>query len=194
MRFIMRKIKKEEDGLLKMKRKRNYWIWLSTVEGLGPVRKKRLLDRWQSPEAIYHASREELLECEGITEDLVQKIEESKQEEMMLKYENYIAKNRIHVVNITDEIYPEKLRQIYDPPITLFGIGNLALLAKVSIGIVGSRNPSTYGMQVAQFFAKELSEKGVVIVSGMAKGIDAAAHKGTFSASYETIAVLRKWS
>lgn len=151
----------------------NYWIWFATVEGISPTKKKSLLDYYKTPERIYFSNQEDLLDVNGITDDNVQKIMDSKNEELIKKYETYIVKNKIKVINIIDKEYPEKLRQIYDPPISLFCIGNISLLNKISIGIVGSREPSCYGLSVAKDFAYKLSEKGIVVVSGMARGIDA---------------------
>ncbi|MBQ9314173.1 MAG: DNA-processing protein DprA [Clostridia bacterium] len=168
----------------------NYWIWLATVKGIGTVKKKALLERFKTPEKIYKAKKEELLQVEGITEKCMNDIENSKNIELIKKYEAYMEKNKIKIINIVDKEYPEKLRQIYDPPITLFCIGDITLLKKVSIGIIGSREPSVYGEKIATKFSKELSEKGITVVSGMAKGIDACGHIGALQASGKTIAVL----
>lgn len=137
----------------------NYWIWLATIEGIGPIRKKKLLEKFKIPRKIYAAKEEELLEVEGISKKLLDNILKSKDIALIKKYETYINRNNIRVINITDHEYPEKLRQIYDPPITLFCIGDVSLLNRVSIGIVGSREPSEYGREMAQKFSKELSKK-----------------------------------
>ena len=137
----------------------NYWIWFATTEGLGPIKKKALLQEYQTPEKIYRAKKEKLLKVEGMTEKIIDNIEKSKNVALIQKYEAYMNKNNIKVISICDPLYPEKLRQIYDPPITLFGIGNTSLLSKISIGIVGSREPTYYGKEIAKNFAQELSEK-----------------------------------
>lgn len=168
----------------------NYWIWFAQIRGIGPIRKKALLDEFKTPEKVYKATRKKLLEIKGITEQLVDNIEKSKDVELIKKYEAYINKNSIKLVNIIDEEYPENLRQIYDPPITLFCIGDVSLLKKTSIGIVGTREPSSYGKIVAERFAEELCENDITIVSGMAKGIDACAHIGALKSNGKTIAVL----
>ena len=168
----------------------NYWIWLATIEELGPIKKKRLIDTFGTPEGIYKASNRCLLEIEGITEKIVENINRSKQEELIKKYENYIEKNRISIISILDEKYPEKLRNIYAPPITLFCIRNTDLLNKISIAIVGTREPSSYGINLARHFSKELSLANITVVSGLARGIDGEAHVGALEASGKTIAVL----
>ena len=136
----------------------NYWIWLSQIKGIGPIKKKELLREFKTPKKIYNASREELLKIKGITERIAYNIEQSKDTELIKKYEAYINKNNIKIVNIIDKEYPENLRQIYDPPITLFCIGDFSLLKEKSIGIVGTREPSSYGKIMAKKFAEELCE------------------------------------
>lgn len=89
-----------------------------------------------------------------------------------------------------DDRYPAILKQIYDPPMALFARGNLDLLDEPSVAVVGTRRPSPYGQAVADRFSRELSEAGLSIVSGMARGIDTTAHKATLAAGGKTIAVL----
>lgn len=137
----------------------NDWIWLAMMEGVGPVRKKRLLEKFKTPRNIYEAKKEELLKVEGISEKIADSILKTKDLELIKKYEAYMNQNHIKMVNIDDKEYPEKLKQIYDPPITLFCIGNTMLFNRISIGIVGSRSPSLYGVEIAKKFSKELSEK-----------------------------------
>jgi DNA processing protein len=96
----------------------------------------------------------------------------------------------IHAISIDDRTYPEYLRQIYDPPEVLYAMGNLELLDAMNLAIVGTRRATPYGQSQAHSFAKSLAGKGVCIVSGLAFGIDAAAHKGALDAGGATIAVL----
>lgn len=168
----------------------NYWIWLAMLTKAGPVKKMKLLEKFKSPEKIYKAKKSELLKVEGISEEIVAEIEKSKDVELILKYEAYMKKHNITLINIEDKDYPEKLKNIYAPPITLFAKGNINLLNKTSIAIVGCRESSNYGESVAKQISKELSQNNIVVTSGMARGIDTASHIGTFSESGETIAVL----
>jgi len=149
--FIGKNLRKRKED------KMNYWIWFSTIEGIGAIKKKKLLDSYKTPEKIFQLSKEKLLEVCGISEKNVDSILKSKDIELMNKYEAYIQKNNIQMINMIDKDYPEKLKNIADPPITLFCIGDISLLNKVCIGIVGSRNPSYYGIQMATKFSKELS-------------------------------------
>ena len=98
---------------------------------------------------------------------------------------------KIKVIQSTDELYPKKLLEIKDFPEQLYVMGNYELLNKDSIAIVGSRECSPYGAKYAKEFAKKIAEKGICIVSGMAIGIDTAAHIGAMKEKAKTIAVLR---
>ena len=103
---------------------------------------------------------------------------------------NKIDLGDIKIINISDDNYPAKLKNIYAPPITIFAKGDISLLSSKAIAIVGSREPSKYGIYVAEKFSKELSKEGIAIVSGLAKGIDTFAHVGALSSFGKTIAVL----
>lgn len=100
---------------------------------------------------------------------------------------------KIKVIQSTDELYPKKLLEIKDFPEQLYVMGNYKLLNKDSIAIVGSRECSPYGAKYAKEFAKKIAQKGICIVSGMAIGIDTAAHIGAIAEEGKTIAVLRSW-
>ncbi len=167
-----------------------YWLWLASLENIGCITKKKLLEKFKNPEKIFFASKKDLLSIDGITNKIVDEIKNNKDELLLKKYEVYIKKNKIAVINIFDDEYPETLKNIYDPPITLFAKGNLDLLKKNSIAMVGCREPSEYGINVAKNMAKELSENGLVIVSGMARGIDTFSHIGAINGTGETISVL----
>lgn len=98
--------------------------------------------------------------------------------------------NKIYEINETDELYPEKLLQIKDRPNKIYAVGNIELLNNKSIAIVGSRISTTYGEYYAAKFAKEISKKGITIISGLAKGIDTVAHQNSKQEKGRTIAVL----
>lgn len=99
-------------------------------------------------------------------------------------------KSKIWNISIKDKHYPDKLKQIYNPPRILYGIGNKEILSEFSIGMVGCRNYSEYGKKAALYFSYELSKKGIHIVSGLAKGIDSFSHIGCLKGNAKTIAVL----
>ena len=167
-----------------------YWIWLASVEGLGPVKKFALLNKFETAKRIYNATEKEILKVDGMSDKIVQNMQKAKDAKLLEKYEKYILKNDIKIINISDDNYPAKLKNIYAPPITIFAKGDISLLNSKSIAIVGSREPSKYGIYVAEKFSKELSKEGVTIVSGLARGIDTFAHVGALSSFGKTIAVL----
>lgn len=167
-----------------------YWIWLASVEGLGPVKKFALLNKFETAKRIYNATEKEILKVDGMSDKIVQNMQKAKDAKLLEKYEKYILKNDIKIINILDDNYPDKLKNIYAPPITIFAKGDISLLNSKSIAIVGSREPSKYGICVAEKFSKELSKEGITIVSGLARGIDTFAHIGALSSFGKTIAVL----
>ena len=167
-----------------------YWIWLASVEGLGPVKKFALLNKFETAKRIYNATEKEILKVDGMSDKIVQNMQKAKDAKLLEKYEKYILKNDIKIINISDDNYPAKLKNIYAPPITIFAKGDISLLNSKSIAIVGSREPSKYGIYVAEKFSKELSKEGITIVSGLARGIDTFAHVGALSSFGKTIAVL----
>lgn len=167
-----------------------YWIWLASVEGLGPVKKFALLNKFETAKRIYNATEKEILKVDGMSDKIVQNMQKAKDAKLLEKYEKYILKNDIKIINISDDNYPVKLKNIYAPPITIFAKGDISLLNSKSIAIVGSREPSKYGIYVAEKFSKELSKEGITIVSGLARGIDTFAHVGALSSFGKTIAVL----
>ncbi|WP_245612750.1 DNA-processing protein DprA [Kosmotoga pacifica] len=133
----------------------------------------------------------------GLKELLTSRISfltEKKQKKMLSnisQVEKYIEKYKNHLITYLDEVYPDILRNSYSPPTVIFFEGRKKLLLEEpAISIVGSRKATAYGINVAQKLAKELDEKGLVIVSGLAAGIDAAAHKGSLDSGGRTIAVL----
>lgn len=162
-----------------------YWIWLSLVKNLGSIKKQHLLKRFKNPKAIFYASELELLEINGIGDNVVKNIFESKNIHILNKHMDYLQKNNIDVITIEDEEYPKILKNIYDYPISLYVKGNLSLLNKKCISIVGCREASSYGEKAAKYFAYNLANNDVCVVSGLAKGIDSFAHIGALICSCE---------
>lgn len=170
--------------------KQKYWIWLSLIKNLGCIRKKKLLEIYRNPEKIYHLSYQELMKVESIGEVLARAITDDKIKMQLPKHIEYMEKNGIEIVSILDEEYPKVLKEIYDPPISLYCKGDKTILGKKSIGIVGCRDASEYGKKAAKYFAYQLAKENVVIVSGLARGIDSYAHIGNICAQGKTIAVI----
>ena len=168
----------------------NYWIWFSTIKGLGSIQKKKLLEMYDTPEKIYKAKVTSLDSTKILRKGSLEELEKSKNIKLLEAYEKYIQTHGISVVNICDKLYPKTLKEIYDPPITLFAKGNVNLLNETSIAIVGCRNATNYGLLTSKKLAYDLAKKNILIVSGLAKGIDSCAHLGALEAEGKTIAVL----
>ena len=147
-------------------------------------KRKQILDmvkfnkRFKTPKCIYNASELELLEIEGIGENTARSILKSKNEKQIENNIIYLQENNIKLITIEDEEYPKNLKQIYDYPISIYVKGNIELLNKKCISIVGCREPSIYGEKAAKYFSYNLAKNNICIVSGLAKGIDSFAHIG----------------
>lgn len=168
---------------------KRYWIWLSLIKNLGSKRKLRLLELYKTPEEIYKLTKEELMNINGIGKAIANDIMISKNEKILNDHIKYMNENNIKIININEREYPQALKKIYDPPISLYVKGNIEKLNNKNIGIVGCRECTTYGKKSAEYFAYNLSKQNINIVSGLAKGIDSYAHLGSLN-NGNTIAVL----
>lgn len=167
---------------------RELWFWLVNVHGMGIKRIQLLLERFKTIERIHGASKKELLSLQGLPD----KVAEAMFAEKEVTKEKYIKmqKKGISFVCWEDPDYPEKIKEFSDAPYGLYYLGKLLEKDKVSIAIVGARNCSVYGREMAKWFARELSMAGVQVISGMARGIDGYAHAGAMESGSETFAVL----
>jgi DNA processing protein len=147
------------------------------------------LDRFRTPQAIFRASRSEL-ESAGVSGSVAQSIASGCVFEDAAGQHEKMAQAGAVLVALGDPRYPRALREIYDPPIVLFARGRVDLLQSIALGVVGTRRPTPYGLAVAERLSADLAHAGLTIVSGMARGIDSAAHKGALAAGGATIAVL----
>jgi DNA processing protein len=166
-----------------------HWLALRLVPGLGSRRSGMLIDRFRTPQAIFRASVSEL-EGQGISGAVARSIASGCVFDEAADQQQKMRETGAVPVPINDPRYPELLRQIFDPPILLFARGNVDLLRSTGFAMVGTRRPTPYGMAVAEKIAADLARAGLTIVSGMARGIDTASHKGALSAQGQTIAVL----
>lgn len=165
------------------------WLALRLVPGLGARTAAKLLKRFRTPQAILRASRTEL-EASGVAGSVAQSISSGCAFEDAVVQQEKMAQAGAAVVAISDPRYPQRLREIFDPPILLFARGRLELLETLMLGVVGTRRPTPYGLAVTERLAGDLARAGLAIVSGMARGIDTAAHRGALVASGDTVAVL----
>ncbi|HKS11323.1 MAG TPA: DNA-processing protein DprA [Pyrinomonadaceae bacterium] len=166
------------------------WVELNMTPGIGPRAAAKLLERFGSAQAVYNATRSELeqlrLAPEAIDSIISRALRSTAEAEIAA-----VRKLGGDILLLDDGVYPSSLREIYDPPIVLYVKGAWAeCLDQPCIGVVGSRKCSTYGQNAAMMLARDLAQRGLTVVSGFARGIDAAAHRGALDAGGRTVAVL----
>lgn len=161
---------------------KKYWIWLSLIESLGSKKKKILLKKYKTPEIIYNLTEKELLNIKGIGENTVRNILNKTIRSKIEAHMEFMIRNNIDIISIHDQEYPQILKEIYDPPISLYSKGSQSYFNNKSIGIVGCREASEYGKSSAKYFAYHLAQKEINIISGLAKGVDSYAHIGAICA------------
>ena len=166
-----------------------FWLGLARIEGLGARGAHKLVDRFGSAQGVYMASLTELESC-GIPAGVAQSIFAQAALKDAEREMEEAAKAGVALVAFSGADYPPLLRQLPDPPLVLYVRGEVKALAAWSVAIVGTRRPTAYGTSVAHRLAHDLSERQLVIVSGLARGIDSAAHCGALEARGRTIAVL----
>ncbi len=167
-----------------------YWVALHSVPGIGSILMKRLLERFQTPEAVFRGSVKELMEVEGLGEKIAHEIRKGPSESLVRRELSKVEHSGGKIITIQDDAYPSRLRNIYDPPPLLYVKGDLKEVDELAVAIVGSRKTNPYGRYITERISKDLVRHGVTIVSGMARGIDSVAHWGAVSEGGRTIAVL----
>ncbi|HEX6047011.1 MAG TPA: DNA-processing protein DprA [Pyrinomonadaceae bacterium] len=166
------------------------WVELNMTPGIGPRAAARLLERFGSAGAVYNATRRELEHLRLAPEAVDSIISRDLQPVAEAEIDAVRALGG-DILLLDDGVYPSALREIYDPPIVLYVKGAWSeCLDQPCVGVVGSRRCSTYGQNSASMLARDLAQRGVTVVSGFARGIDAAAHRGAIEAGGRTIAVL----
>ena len=164
------------------------WLTLNQTPGLGNAAICQLLAKFGSPEAIFSASINQLREI--VDDEIARKINHGVNIDAITPTLDWLKKDNAHVVTLADSTYPQKLLEISNPPVVLYAIGNLHWLNHPSIAMVGSRSATPQGEKNAEEFAMSLCNHGLCVVSGMALGIDGAAHRGALKSNGATIAVV----
>lgn len=167
-----------------------YLLILNSVPDVGFIRINNLIKRFGGIKEILKASHAELEEVDKIGPKIASAIIDCDKQKVLEDELRLIEKHDVKMVSCFDKNYPANLRQIYDPPVILYVKGGLIPEDRYSIAVVGSRRASRYGLEAAQRLGFELSARGLTVVSGLARGIDAAGHKGALKARGRTIAVL----
>ena len=163
---------------------------MSTIQGLGSIKKQILLKRYKTPEKIYTLKKEEILRIKGFDETIAENIICKENRENIESQIDFMQKENIKILTIEDKAYPKILKTIYDYPVSIYIKGNEKILNMPAIGIVGCRESTSYGKKVAQYFAYHLSKRNISIISGLAKGIDSQSHIGAIKAKGITIGVI----
>jgi DNA processing protein len=161
------------------------WLSLALVPGLGARMAGKLLREFGTPEAIFNASLT-AIEAQNLPAPVAQAIHTRQAMSDAARELAQVEQSRCRLINWSEDCYPHLLRQIYDPPPLLYVKGNVELLDRHSIAIVGARRPTPYGNQMAERLGRDLAERGLVVVSGLARGIDSCAHKGALAARTRT--------
>ncbi len=164
------------------------WMALTLTPGMGPTRISKAVKALGAAARLFEASLTEL-EATGMPAQSAQFIFEGKARAAAEDEIRRVAEAGGSILTQDDEAYPERLREIYDPPAVLWIRGNAELLARPGIAVVGTRHPSPYGAGMAEMLSRDLANRRLVIFSGMARGVDTAAHKGAIEAGGKTVAV-----
>jgi DNA processing protein len=165
------------------------WFSLKSVPGIGNHLFKRLLNAFSTPQGVFEATREELLQIEGVTSRIITALRNHKPSENLQRELDQSQQHGFQIVTMLDSAYPRLLREIPDPPPYLYVYGKLDDSPK-NIAVVGSRHATAYGINTARDLCKDLAALGITIVSGMARGIDTSAHEGALMGKGKTVAVL----
>jgi DNA processing protein len=170
--------------------KRCYWLALHLIPGLGNIAFKNLLDHFGDPEEVFTAGLSDLMAVDGVRQKVARNIigrEYTADPETILKQ---VEEHKARILLYSDPAYPRTLRQIHDPPMVLYVKGKEIPHNLSHIAIVGSRNPTPYGLKAAEKIGQGLARRGLSVVSGMARGIDSAAHWGCLNGQGFTVAVI----
>ena len=167
-----------------------YWVWLTTLPGLTDSSKMLLMEHFSSPEDIYYADEEALWQVDGLKKEQAALLG-SKSLAAADRILSDCARKDIFIITMADALYPDRLRNIYQPPLLLYGKGAMPLFdEEAAVAVVGTRSCTPYGIKCAEKLGYELTQQGGMVVSGMAKGVDAAAMRGALRFGGFTCGVL----
>jgi len=164
------------------------WLALSLTPGLGPTKARKLVEFFGSTEALFMAPLTEL-EATGLQAVSAQSIATGRSIALANDEMAKVAAAKVKIVSLDDPAYPAPLRQIYDPPLLLYVRGDENIISQPGIAVIGTRHPTPYGSGMAERLACDLAARGLVIFSGMARGIDTAGHRGAIAGKGKTAAV-----
>ena len=171
-----------------MEDSRRYWVAFNLVCADRLAEARKIFEHFPSIEDVFKADRGELVGL-GLEEESALRITSPKILDQASRDLERIEKKKYTLITVEDERYPSSLREIFDPPFVLYCAGEVGVLEEPAVSIVGARKPSPYGRAVAERLAEDLASRGLVVVSGLARGIDSMAHWGALKRG-RTVAVL----
>ena len=187
--YTSRKLFLQGSEIIRMPNELRYWLALRRIEGVGSVVFRTLQETLGSPASVFNTPAEELQKIPGVGIKTARRIVSFKNWEIIDEELDRADKNNVHIVTYLDPLYPSQLLNIHDFPPLIYVRGSLSQ-QDVRIAVVGSRQASTHGKFITEKLCRELAMSGAVIVSGMARGIDTAAHRGAMAGRGRTIAIL----
>jgi DNA processing protein len=164
------------------------WLALVLTPGLGPTKARRLVEFFGGVAGVFTASLTEL-EASGLHASSAQSLATGRSIELAHHEIIRATTAGARLISLEDPLYPAQLKQIYDPPLVLYVRGNESVISEPGIAVVGTRHPTPYGSGMAERLACDLAARGLVIFSGMARGVDTASHRGAIAARGKTVAV-----
>lgn len=165
-----------------------YWYWFVNIPGIGDKTRRHLLEVMEHPCRVYHATEKEMESLLTPRQKDAWRI--SRKESTIMESQEHLREQKIRFIHWESEEYPSRLRSLYDPPFGMYLKGSLPDPSKRSLAMVGSRQSTRYGREMAAFFAEELSRRGIQIISGLAAGIDTASHEGALRGNGYTLGIL----
>src|SRR3954453_10913540 len=165
-------------------------IALNMLPTMGPVRLRKLLQVFGTPESILSAKRDELRSVEGVGREVVEQILNWESLVDLTAELQRIREFGAEVITAESAVYPKQLREIHSPPIVLYVWGELAERDQHAIAVIGSRRTTHYGLESAKKLSYQLAYAGLTVISGLARGIDTAAHQGALAAKGRTVGVI----
>ncbi|MFC1719184.1 DNA-processing protein DprA, partial [Candidatus Poribacteria bacterium] len=166
------------------------WIALNMIPGVGGATFRRLVDFFGSPGTALKASLNDLNRIRGLTPAVCQYIVDHRDKIPVERELEIVERRGCKIITIQNESYPSNLKAIYDPPQLLYVKGELLPEDALAVSVVGTRSATPYGKTVAEQFSNQMAARGVTVISGMAYGIDTAAHTGALDGGGRTIAVM----
>ena len=171
--------------------KKDVYLWLKSINGITAKTIGNILEEIGNIENILDLSEKDIYNLKNINLNIKENIVKYKSHFNLYELKEILYKNSIEYICIEDDKYPEKLKNIYNPPLLLFYKGDLSVInSNLNIAMVGSRKPTSYGINCARNISYELSQKGINIISGLAMGIDSYSHRGCILGNGKTIGVL----